>query len=108
MMSWRLERDWPDGSVSLIQLVRLYVFKKGESCQNRVKLLTTQAEVCLVSVSESVSNRRECLAFAHRVFSILVTRLNDEVMPVLSILVLVDEISNVWMVGPPPSNRVLD
>ena len=66
-------------------------------------MLNKQAEVCFVSISESVSNRREWMAFAHRVFFMLVTTLNDEVMPVLFTLVLVDEISNVWMVAPPPS-----
>lgn len=66
-------------------------------------MLSKQAEVCFVSISESVSNHRERLAFAHRVFSILVTTLTDEVMPVLFTLVLVDETSNVWMVAPPPS-----
>ena len=55
------------------------------------------------SVSESVSNHRERLAFAHRVFSILVTTLTDEVMPVLFTLVLVNETLNASMVAPPPS-----
>ena len=71
-------------------------------------MLSKQAEVCFVSISESVCNRREWLAFAHRVFSILVTTLTNEVMPVLLTLVLVDETSNVWMVAPPQSIRVLD